>query len=386
MINFIKEIGCVIYDGTPYINKPSVYNKMLDDNLEYDPSKCHLWFNDDIFSAFDWTQEPDVDIKTLYKLRAEQLRDQYDNIILFYSGGSDSNQMLSAFIENNIHIDEIICNVATKILKKQKVVKDITHPFGLLFEYKLAMLPTLKTLPTDIKVTKEDYSDFFLEKAKNLEWMADNENILFFPAAVFHDIMRLWYKEQFARIAARAKGKTCLLLGYDKPILRSINKIFHFTFMDSGRAFMLPVQTMNWNNCTPEMFFWSRNAPLIPVKQSHMLLNKLKNNREIKSEIEKMSDTTINNFMVKWRNRDEYKKVIYPDWDYRFQKFTKGSHDEIIDHCIGSIAGQRQEKNDHYYNKYKKFDIATDIRTYHPDVFNPYIVKTFSKNYTIGKL
>ncbi len=56
----------------------------------------------------DVTQEPIESLDELYLQRAIQLRNQYDYLILFYSGGNDSNQILETFMLNNIFIDEII--------------------------------------------------------------------------------------------------------------------------------------------------------------------------------------------------------------------------------------------------------------------------------------
>ena len=69
------------------------------------------WYLNDIYyNSFDWTKEPIDDIQTLYKKRAESLRDRYDYLVLMYSGGIDSCNMLHAFIDNNIKLDEI-CTV-----------------------------------------------------------------------------------------------------------------------------------------------------------------------------------------------------------------------------------------------------------------------------------
>lgn len=65
-------------------------------------------FNDLEFSAYDWTQEPTQSLPQLYAQRAQQIRDTYDYVVLFYSGGSDSTNMLDAFVNNGIAIDEIV--------------------------------------------------------------------------------------------------------------------------------------------------------------------------------------------------------------------------------------------------------------------------------------
>ena len=65
-------------------------------------------FNKVVFDACDWQQEPAIDLWELYKARARQIRDSYDHVVIFYSGGSDSHNLLSAWIDAGLKIDEIL--------------------------------------------------------------------------------------------------------------------------------------------------------------------------------------------------------------------------------------------------------------------------------------
>ena len=60
------------------------------------PIKWH--FNDEVFSSLDWTVEPTETLAELYKKRCEQLREKYDYLVLYYSGGADSDNILNHFI------------------------------------------------------------------------------------------------------------------------------------------------------------------------------------------------------------------------------------------------------------------------------------------------
>lgn len=53
-------------------------------------------------------EEPTESLDYLYKQRAEQLRNNYDYLILHYSGGHDSHNILETFLLNNIFLDEIL--------------------------------------------------------------------------------------------------------------------------------------------------------------------------------------------------------------------------------------------------------------------------------------
>ena len=65
-------------------------------------------FNNEVFGKQTWTVEPEVNLRELYRLRAQQLRDKYDYIRIECSGGGDSAQVVYNFLLNNIHVDEIL--------------------------------------------------------------------------------------------------------------------------------------------------------------------------------------------------------------------------------------------------------------------------------------
>ena len=59
-------------------------------------------FNREQYANYEWTQEPVESLDELYRQRAQQIRDSYDYIVIFYSGGADSWCMLDTFIKNDI--------------------------------------------------------------------------------------------------------------------------------------------------------------------------------------------------------------------------------------------------------------------------------------------
>lgn len=71
----------------------------------------------DSFEKADWTKEPTKSLKQLYKERAQQLRDNYDYLILYFSGGSDSITVLNSFLNNDIPLDEVVINSFPEIEK-----------------------------------------------------------------------------------------------------------------------------------------------------------------------------------------------------------------------------------------------------------------------------
>ena len=76
-------------------------------STDEDEPLCFFYY-DDFFTAQNWLQEPESSLAELYKNRALEIRNQYEYVVLAYSGGIDSTNMLETFYYNNIHIDEIL--------------------------------------------------------------------------------------------------------------------------------------------------------------------------------------------------------------------------------------------------------------------------------------
>ena len=82
------------------------------------------FFNNDEFETTNWAVEPNETLNQLYRQRARQLREKYDYLVLCYSGGSDSNNILEAFIAEGLVIDEIVTNFiigATRSIANQDI-------------------------------------------------------------------------------------------------------------------------------------------------------------------------------------------------------------------------------------------------------------------------
>lgn len=63
-------------------------------------------YNDRLY-RFNWQIEPPESFETLLKERAQQLRDNYSELTLSFSGGRDSFTILETFRKNNIHLDNV---------------------------------------------------------------------------------------------------------------------------------------------------------------------------------------------------------------------------------------------------------------------------------------
>lgn len=61
------------------------------------------------YDKLDWTVDPAESIEELMDQHARRIRDKYDILVFYWSGGTDSQTIYNVFARNKIHIDEIIC-------------------------------------------------------------------------------------------------------------------------------------------------------------------------------------------------------------------------------------------------------------------------------------
>jgi hypothetical protein len=117
---------------------------------------CYFYYYDKTFGKFDWKTEPDKSLQDLYLERAKQIRDDYDYVILCYSGGNDSSNILETFYYNNIHIDEIV--VVGALSQDNSKGSDENHNADVYFN----AIPTLNSMDLpNTKITVIDYTKFF---------------------------------------------------------------------------------------------------------------------------------------------------------------------------------------------------------------------------------
>jgi hypothetical protein len=296
------------------------------------PEQHHLhWdYHETIYANQPWTVEPPIDIKELYRLRALQLREHYDHLVLFYSGGVDSHTILQTFINNKISIDEIFLYGAFKA--EEKVIAKIgwnRAPGYYTREVLSLAKPVLKELQKHhkFKITIWDWTDKTLELLQKPDWFWD-VGTRFAPDA----IPRQYLHEAF-RHSDRFEGKgkrVAFIFGVDKPRLFRDHNAVYFAFIDTMITTAVgnnaDIHGRYWEN--DEYFYWSPNLPELVIKQAHMIY------RFLESQNRLQELTHINHRDV-FHAADYYQMIhpiIYPDWDtttWQIKKSTSSVTDEF---------------------------------------------------------
>ena len=271
-------------------------------------------FNEAVFSSYNWTVEPEETILELYKQRAQQLRDQYDYIALFWSGGADSETVRRAFNDNDIKLDEIVTysnyeatNDKTDLMNSELFFRTIPQATKLQQDYPYMKFRILDL--SDLYLTNFDNND------TKFDWFY-NMNMMFTPNHVVRDGIGLKVKE-WADMINKGK-KFCLLWGIDKPRVFHDNNKFSFKFLDMVDLGPKVKSMAGLEPYTDELFFWTPDKPEIAIKQGHMIKNYLNANLTTSPFISKKSSQlaykTVNGVKY-WLNNHGVHTVVYPQWD-----------------------------------------------------------------------
>ena len=223
-------------------------------------------FNDNVFKAVDWTVEPSTDIDEYHKIRAQQIREEYDYIILFCSGGADSTNMLFAFLNNGLHVDEVVASAPISGLRDwqsnptdQSVENTIDETFH-------TQIPFLKKIQTDypnVKVTLHDYFDDMLNYKAD-DWLLKGNDWM-------HPTMAGRYNlDRYPHLKAIADSgkKIGVVQGIDKPQIVRIQDNFYIMFKDN--IYNNKYNSVNHPNSFQVFFYHSPSLPQLIVKQAHL--------------------------------------------------------------------------------------------------------------------
>jgi hypothetical protein len=252
--------------GEWHVNSQIFYNKreaLLYASQNNLPEVTWHW-HDNVWGKFDRTQLGNQTLPDLYKQRAQQLRDKYDYLILYYSGGADSHNVLMSFLNNNIKVDQLFVQWPFKYLNsdKHKPNNVDNSARNTVSEWDYSVVPTLKYIEKNHPDIKIEFSD----------WM-DNMKPDFFKDNSFEDIVSLGSAGQMARyldysklgLAELDKGRTVgSVWGFDKPYisLSPTNKIYMF-FYDQPMV----MATTSVGVCEP--FYWSPDLPQVAFEMAY---------------------------------------------------------------------------------------------------------------------
>jgi hypothetical protein len=241
------------------------------------PSKTTWHYNDQLFSSFDWKKPSMMPLSELYRRRAEQLRNDYDYLILMYSGGADSENILDTFVTNNIHLDEVchyVISTAPGISNDEinNVASIKTRNY--IDKYKL------KTIQRFFDIAPNIIN--FFDNKKNMDFFYWVNAMGYVPftkpkaGTILDSGVRLWQE------LATSGKKIGIIHGVDKPRLIKRDDRLFFSFSDNcNNYFNIKDQQLNSisSYATDELFYHSPHVTCanIIIKQCHVIKDFIQN-------------------------------------------------------------------------------------------------------------
>lgn len=256
-------------------------------------------FHDDVYGALNWSQQPTQTLPQLYKERAQQIRDRYDYVVVHFSGGMDSWTVLHSFLNNGIHVDEVYTRWARAERKYKDPNPIDTHESNLGSEFEYAVIPVLEHIKKYYPKTHIVIDDYSEEFEKDL---TDSAILMSNGYQSMPTFFRFNRKSTHENLAVRHGKSVGIVYGYDKITCRIENNNFYAYFVDRiGGADNDPSRKV-------ELFYWSRDFPLIPIAHAHSIKNYLKNKPSL-----------TNNNKDKIIKREEFRQIYqqscYPDYN-----------------------------------------------------------------------
>ena len=248
-------------------------------------TSCHQpvrWhFNDSVFDNYPWHVEPIDTLDELYDRRAREIREKYDYVMLAFSGGGDSNNVLESFLRQGLLIDEIVTNVMGDYNSVTVLDPKIIENWNEAAEFKFQTLPRLehvKNVSPRTKITILDLSSYvltFFNEQKDESWLNFTKERLNVSGLMRHNFIHFnEVRKQFD------KGKKIVMvLGIEKPRTR-INRdgVLVMVFGDQAVNIATTQEFMlDYSNAYVENFYWHPSCATMVAKQVHVIKRFLEN-------------------------------------------------------------------------------------------------------------
>lgn len=281
-------------------------------------------FNNDVFGAMDWKTSYRLPLNEVYRMRAQQLREKYDYLVLFFSGGADSTTILQSFVNNGIHLDEVV--VSWPITQTQGKYTPNTQDFSprnLLTEWDYAIKPKLDWLAQNHPEVRITICDI-LDDPKNNHFNEDT--VTFITNHSYIGVNRNLELDKILRDRTK-KHKSCAGIYGVAPLECVIADDLYLMvyFMDTvtSGAMHNDYHPFTQYHRNIEFFYWTPDMPEIVREQGHVMLdylNAVPANRQLIPHMKLINQKFEFVHRPDPNTRRSFKKsLLYPSWQECFQ-------------------------------------------------------------------
>jgi hypothetical protein len=250
----------------------SVYVNKMDALAEHvktgQPITWHLF--EEELSRLDLKKEPEESLAELYAKRARELREEYDHLVVHFSGGTDTSAIINIFIENDIHVDELFIRTYDRETRHREFLigkdpegqeaEDITLPLAQHIK---------ETYWPHITITHVDFSQGLIDRMKSdVLWYKDYRSCSIDPNSIMRSdwdmLVPRW------RTMAERGLKIGHIVGKEKPRVRLDDVGFYIQYSDIDHQDYIAPRKLDLPYHI-EMFFWHPSTVKMQLKQAHTL-------------------------------------------------------------------------------------------------------------------
>jgi len=216
-----------------------------------DFSRIKFHWMEDTWDNIDWTVEPDLSWDQLMSIRCHQIRDKYDYVALYYSGGYDSYTILQYFIDNKLIVDELLIYDRRDWFDDPEIPHAIAHAQHIKDTY----YPNLKI--NVVRVNHKSVAQFYSKL--NQDWIFHPNCSL--KLTKTNRYFSTNHMEDFLiTMTGKNRGN---IMAVDKPkmILRD-NNWYNFC----------PDVQIDHSGSNQENFYYSSDLPQLHIKQCYMVM------------------------------------------------------------------------------------------------------------------
>lgn len=284
-----------------------------------DISKVKFYFADDVHALYDWTKEPEESFEELMDQRTREIRDQYDYVALWYSGGYDSQTILDSFIRTGTRLDEILMYGRKWYDHEYNCEEKLAYQSAVRFKNTHQPWVNLRVLYYD----HDSLFDFY--KTHGSDWI---------------------YKEpgHFPTITKQNRGNTARFQKEFRDINNQKGRI-DINGIDKSRVNLengkwyaqMPDRALNYYfDCNYDLFYISPEATRLYIKQCWMVVrwfeNQVNCNHEFVHHVQGNFDD--GKLYAEW-NRAQGRTPVYD------LQSAYGLHKKLVGYSVNSVEGQK---------------------------------------------
>lgn len=249
-----------------YYSGNKKFSSKLDAIIHFNKTKENTFFYyyDEVYDKLNWRMEPPGTLDFYYREQAQRIRDNYDYVILCFSGGADSTNILETFHYNKIKLDKVI-TVGAFSQDSHSMVEE-NHNGEIYF----VAHPYLRELGLESITQHIDYTKYFDNFGQFSVNQYGNE---------WSDVLASWYSphnffwrdlHKFVVPKNMENKRVAIIFGQDKATLE-VHKsgALGFKFADCNMQAYGTIQSKD--NCDIIQFYHDPQFPLIAIKQTHIL-------------------------------------------------------------------------------------------------------------------